>query len=45
MKFVKSNFAVTAGPKPSLMKIVLSIVLLINLLSGCSSVISNSENY
>ena len=34
-----------AGPTMTMMRIGLSIILLITLVSGCSSVISNSENF
>ena len=45
MKITASNFGTVARPKLTLKKIVLSIALLINVVSGCSSVVSNSERY
>lgn len=45
MKIGISILGIVAGPKPSMKKIGLSVVLLTTILSGCSSVIRNSEDF
>ena len=45
MKIATLILEKVAGPTMTMMRIGLSIILLITLVSGCSSVISNSENF
>ena len=45
MKIAMPILRMVTGPKLNLTRIGLSIVLLINVVSGCSSVVSNSERY
>lgn len=44
MKTAKSPLGVVAQPKRAV-SLTLSIILLITFISGCSSVINNSENF
>jgi hypothetical protein len=45
MKIGISILEIVAGPKLSMGKIGLSVVLLTTILSGCSSLIRNSEDF
>jgi len=45
MKIVTSPLGMVAQLKVPMLNLGLSIILLITLVSGCSSVISNSENF
>jgi hypothetical protein len=45
MRMIMSILGMVAGAKLTMKTIVLAVVLLTSSLSGCSSVISNSESY